>query len=232
MKKHVYPLKYGDLFVINSDEIHKASIQSSDAYERVIIMFDPAIPRIFNSDGIDLLNCFINRPKGEQNKISLSKIQIEELMGFFAKISAVDPDCSDTSKLLKLFYFIELLIFINKAFMNTKSDEDTRILSRKLEPILEYIDGNLGKDLSLRSLEDKFYINKFYLSSLFKKDMGINIHEYITLKRISKAKIFLSEGYSITEVCQMSGFGDYSHFIRLFKTFVGTSPGQYKKNMR
>lgn len=229
IEKNVYQLKYGDLFVINNNEIHRATFRSGEGYERIVVMFEPEIVRLFSSNSFNLLDCFINRPKGEQNKIGLNKVQIDKIMEITAKMDSVFKVHSDASSLLKLAYLIELLVFINEVFNNTKSNESNQILSKKLVPILEYIDSNLNSDLSLHSLEEKFYINKYYLSSLFKKDTGVNIHEYIILKRIAKAKILLSEGYGITEVCQMSGFCDYAHFIRTFKLHIGTSPGQYKK---
>ncbi len=232
IEKSVYQLKYGDLFVVNSNEIHKASYQSGDSYERIIIMFDPSIGRIFGSEKLDLLGCFMNRPKGEQNKISLCKTQVEELMRYFSRLDALSMEQSDHAKLLRLTCFIELLAFINKVFKQTEPVTDTSVLSDKLQPVLDYIDSNLGGDLSLRHLGNRFFISSYYLGSLFKRHTGMNIHEYIVMKRISKAKIYLSEGYNITEVCQMSGFGDYSHFIRSFKNLVGASPGRYRKNFR
>jgi AraC-like DNA-binding protein len=167
--------------------------------------------------------------KGERNKLQLNNVQIDRIMEIFSKLESASKDCSDASNLLKLTYLLELLIFINEAFTNTELHESNQLISKKLVPLLEYIGSNLNDNLSLQSLEEKFFINRYYLSSLFKKDTGVNIHEYIILKRISKAKVLLSEGYSITEVCQMSGFNDYSHFIRAFKLHVGISPGQYKK---
>lgn len=229
IEKNVYQLKYGDLFVINSNEIHKATFQSGDAYERIVVMFEPEIVRLFNSNNFNLLDCFINRPKGEQNKISLNKIQVDNIMEIFSRLNLVCQSTNDSSILLKLTYLIELLVFINKVFAGAKANDGNQILSKKLVPILEYIDSNLSSDLSLQTLEENLYINRYYLSNLFKKDTGINIHDYIILKRISKAKTLLSDNYCVTEVCQMSGFCDYSHFIRTFKMHVGTSPGKYKK---
>lgn len=229
IEKSVYQLKHGDLFVINSNEIHKATFRSGESYERAVIMFEPELFSLLGSNDYSLLNCFINRPKGELNKIELNKHQIEEVEDILRKFNSACMNPDETTGLLKTAYLIELLVIINKVFLHKKSLEDSQMISRKLIPILDFIDDNLTGDLSLQTLAEKFFINKYYLSTLFKSNTGMNIHEYIVLKRISKAKTLLGENLSIGDACQLSGFSDYSHFIRAFKQNVGTSPGQYKK---
>jgi len=230
IEKKVYHLKYGDLLIMNSHEIHKPSFPLGGLYERIVIHFEPSIPRLFGSPGFDPLNCFVNRPKGENNKLNLSKLQIEEMFKLLYRIENLG-ECGDSgSELLKLAYFIELLVYINKIFLSKKPEEENPNIPEKLIPILDYIDRNLESDLTLGSLSRKFYLDGSYLSRLFKNSIGNNLHEYIIFKRISRAKKLLSDGYSVTEACAVSGFNDYSHFLRTFKRTVGIPPGQYRKS--
>ncbi len=228
IEKNIYPLKYGDLFVMNSHEIHKPSFLNNQTYERITLHFDPAIPQLFNTGSFNLLNCFLNRPIGEQNKINLSPEQINDVLRIFQKLESLKNGSSESLKILKLSYFIELLVFLNNAFMNSHLMEDHSNIPEKLIPILDYINKNLEGDLSLEFLEKRFYINGSYLSRLFKKSTGSTIHEYIIYKRISKAKKLLAEGFSATESAFMCGFNDFSNFSRLFKRTVGVSLRQYK----
>jgi YesN/AraC family two-component response regulator len=146
-----------------------------------------------------------------------------------SRFDLVHLNPGESSDLLMLAYLIELLALINKVFSQKKCLNGSQITSKKLIPVLDYIDNNIISGLSLQSIADRFFINKYYLSTLFKNNTGLSIHEYIVLKRISKAKTLLLENLSISEVCQRSGFCDYSHFIRAFKQNVGVSPGHYKK---
>lgn len=230
IEKEVYPLKYGDLLLMNSNEIHKPFFLSYSDYERIVIHFDPAIARIFSSEHFDLLKCFTDRPKGEHNRISLNAAQVSEILKMFKKIDNAAKNLYDGSEIIKLTGFIELLVYINRIFLDRQHVTEISNMPEELVPVFDYINNNLSGDLSLKALEQKFYMNRFYLSRLFKKSIGISIYEYILFRRISDAKRLLADGASVTKACQMVGFNDYSNFIRTFKKIVGVPPGQYKKN--
>lgn len=230
VEKKVYPLRYGDLLVINSHEIHKPSIQSPEIYERITIHFNPQIIQLFDSPNFDLLNCFINRPIGEQNKINLNLNQQEEVFKLLQRFEHLNKNNTQGSEILNLTYFMELLVYINRVFLSIPSSEEQPNVPGNLLAILDYIDNNLVNDLSLEFLEKHFYINRFYLSRLFKKTTGSNLRDYIIYKRISLAKKLLVKGHNVSDVCQMSGFNDYANFIRTFKQTVGMSPGHYGKS--
>lgn len=232
IEKKVYPLKYGDIIITNNYEVHTPSFQSGKTYERIIVQFTPDIPERFSTPDFNLLDCFVNRPLGVNNKVTLGKNQLNEFTSLLSRIEAASVSDVPGSDIVKTTAFIDLLVFINRAYSNTSRPEDHPNVPDKLLPILDYIDENLDDELSLVTLENRFYLNRFYLSRLFKECTGINIHEYITFKRISKAKMLLSSGSSVTDACGMSGFSDYSNFIRVFKKIVGVPPGQYKKQAK
>lgn len=229
IEKRVYPLKYGDLLLINNHEIHRPTFEKGKIYERIVFNFDQNLISKFNAPTFNLLNCFINRPIGEKNKITLSKPQLNEIIVLFKRYEQLHTTQTTGNELLKLTCFLDILVLINKAFKNMENYELPFNTPANLVPILEFIDSNLEGDLSLEFLENHFFIDRFHLSRMFKKHAGSTIHEYIIYKRISKAKQLLSDGFNVTEVCNMSGFNDYSNFIRMFKRTVGISPGKYQK---
>ena len=230
IEKKVYKLNYGDLLLINSHEIHKPSFTSAEPYERIVIHFDASIAQYMSPPDFKLLNCFLSRPAGEQNLIRLNRRQVDEIMKLFGKMEALGDETSNGSDVLRLACLLELLVYINRVFSsNLIPDFEEPSVPEKLVPILDYIDSNLENDLSLEFLERQFYINRFYLTRLFKKVTNSTLHEYIQYKRISKAKKLLSDGSNVTEACMKSGFNDYSNFLRVFKRTVGITPGQYRK---
>lgn len=230
VEKNIYPLKEGDLLVMNSREIHKPTLTDCSPYERFTIHFSPWIISNFNSTDFNLLECFENRKSGENNKIELSADQKKELLELFSKIEKVSADKADSYGVLSVCYLAEILVLLNTAYSGDNSFKNHLSVPDRLSPILDYIDQNLDSDLSLDALEARFYINKFYLCRLFKSFTRSSIHEYILYKRVSRAKVLLAEGSSTTDACIRSGFGDYSNFIRTFKKTVGTTPGQFAKS--
>ena len=76
-------------------------------------------------------------------------------------------------------------------------------------------------------LAASFFLSESYICRIFKQATGTTINQYITAKRISRAKILLAEGRTVTEACSLCGFGDYSNFLKSFTRAVGISP----KNM-
>jgi YesN/AraC family two-component response regulator len=229
VEKSMYPLKYGDLMITNNQEIHKPAFRNDTLYERITLQFAPHIVRAFNSPRLDLLNCFLNKPKGQQNKISLRPSQTKEILRLFHQMENLKNDAG--YEILKLNYLVEILVLINIVFTDVNRSDSVSTMPDLLISLMDYIDMNLDKDLTLESLSKKFYVDRFYMGRIFKKNIGSNIHEYILFKRISKAKEFLSEGYNVTDTCERCGFNDYSNFLKMFKRTVGISPGKYKGNL-
>lgn len=143
VEKTSYPLQYGNLLVFNNLEIHKASYLPGEPYERITIHFNPAISRQFCTENCNLLAPFLHRPKGKGNKINLTIAQTNELTQIFQRIDALNKNSYIDTPILKLTYFIELLVFINRVFSNPHKSEEPSQIPDRLRPILDYIETNL-----------------------------------------------------------------------------------------
>lgn len=108
-----------------------------------------------------------------------------------------------------------------------KEASKDRTLSKKVQ---EYIRENYqDQDLNISITSQHFGMTPSYLSSIYKKQTGGSLLEYINTVRINNAEMFLEQGYSVVEVAQMAGFRDSGTFIRVFKKKKGVTPGQLKK---
>jgi AraC-like DNA-binding protein len=234
IEKQVYPLQYGDLLIMHSNELHRPNFQSKkQRYENIVIHFNPKLMEAFSSPEFDLLHCFSNRILGEQNRMRLNPQQIDDIMKLYERMDTHSrPQARPGSEVLFVAAFTELLVFINRVFQSQGKQEEQMMIPDKLSSLLSYIDENLDQDLSLEVLEHVVFMNRSYLCRLFKKHTGSTIHEHILFKRISKAKLLLREGCTVTDACQLAGFNDYSNFIRTFKKAVGLPPRQYQAQQR
>lgn len=97
--------------------------------------------------------------------------------------------------------------------------------------IHEIQEGYMG-NITLCGLAEKYGISTGYLSSLLKAELGLSFIEYMTSKRIQKAKELLTdEKLSIDTIAGMVGYNDYFYFTKVFKKTTGISPGKYRKNL-
>ncbi len=95
--------------------------------------------------------------------------------------------------------------------------------------VMEYINQNYSKKLSLQDLADRVYLSRSYLSSLFKKETGDSITNYINRVRVEKSKALLvGSTVSLAEVAHLCGFEDQSYFTRVFKAKEGVSPKKFR----
>ncbi len=229
VEQTVYRMKPGDLVIINNSEIHQDFLTEEKTGEYIEIQFAPDLLAPF-SQTFNLYHCFLNRLKGRQNQLILSKPQKEKISKLFQKIENLFKNPFYADEVLKYTALIELVFYINRLFLNFSPREERLNLPENLSTILEYIDDNIPNNLSLDILEKMFYINKSYLGRLFQKHLNVSIHEYIVLQRIARAKELLMDGYNAQDAGRLSGFNDYSNFSKMFKKVIHVSPSEYFKN--
>ena len=93
-----------------------------------------------------------------------------------------------------------------------------------------YIDENYHEQIDLEQVSKQAFISKFHFHRLFRRIYQKTPHEYITRKRIDKAKELLADNKPVTEVCNEVGFESIGSFSILFKKEIGFAP-QYYRNM-
>jgi AraC-like DNA-binding protein len=100
-----------------------------------------------------------------------------------------------------------------------------RIVSAKV-----YIDNNYQQSINLKQISQKAFLSRFHFHRLFRRIYKKTPHEYLTRKRIDKAKELLSENKQVSQVCNEIGFESISSFSILFKKEIGFAP-QYYRNI-
>ncbi|OIK15369.1 AraC family transcriptional regulator [Bacillus sp. MUM 116] len=92
-----------------------------------------------------------------------------------------------------------------------------------------YIYNNLYGEITLDDLAQMCHLSPNYLSSLFKKEVGISISEYIQQQRVDEAKkLLVLTNYPISDIGTWLNFNDQSYFIKIFKKYTGLTPRQFK----
>lgn len=96
-----------------------------------------------------------------------------------------------------------------------------------------YMDRHFAEPLTLAQIAGACNLSPVYFHKQYTLRAGHTPHEYVTDKRIAKAKVLLrTEDVSIAQAAERCGFSSQSYFCACFKKTVGVTPGQYRKNMR
>ena len=94
--------------------------------------------------------------------------------------------------------------------------------------VREYLQDHYYDDITLNRLAEIAELSPYYLSRVFRSEIGVSLPHYQTQVRINRAKVLLARGMSVKQVAAETGFVDQSHLTRNFKRFVQITPGKYR----
>ncbi len=148
---------------------------------------------------------------------TLKKLRSSAVMESFQSV--------DATGLKNTFLRLMLSMRLDMSPKDVDMDEDV------VRKIRHYIDTNYEKDISLTTLSQHFFISKYQISRLFKKQFGVNYSDYILKVRMEAAEMMLiNSKEKIDDIAKRSGFEETSYFSRVFSKYFGMSPGEYRKN--
>ena len=222
-----YELLPFDFVLVNRYDIHKPVVsEDSDIYDRIILY----IKHDF-LENLGLLDAFKKSSELESHVVRFPANVSAEIYDAFinAEKDIKVEDKEYAGKLISRIDIIRALISFNKACIseNFGFTPEARY-NRKVIDILEYINENLQKDLTIERLADHFYMSKFHMMRIFKQETGYSVHQYVSEKRILYARSLIMGGMPATTACLESGFNDYSSFSRAFKAQLGMLPSDVK----
>jgi len=100
----------------------------------------------------------------------------------------------------------------------------------RINRVFEYIDTNLGSDLSLNTLAEIACFSPYHFHRIFKFVTGETLNEYIIRRRIEKSALdLLHKTCTITHLAHQYGFSDNSSYSKAFKKYFNISPTLFKK---
>ncbi|HEX5653874.1 MAG TPA: AraC family transcriptional regulator [Chitinophagaceae bacterium] len=109
--------------------------------------------------------------------------------------------------------------------MNLSPDIYQRIVAAKV-----YIDENYQDDIDLEMISRQALLSRFHFHRIFRQVYRHTPHQYLTRKRIDKARALLAQNRAVTDVCNEVGFESIGSFSTLFKKEIGFAP-TYFRNM-
>lgn len=115
------------------------------------------------------------------------------------------------------------------AYLEKRNSE--RAVS-SIEAVRQYIEDNLSGDLSLDAVSTQVFLSSKYLSKLFKEEIGMNYTDYVTSRRMERAKALIEKNtMTVEQIANTVGYGTAAYFIKKFKEIHGCTPGNYLRTM-
>ena len=136
-------------------------------------------------------------------------------------------NCND----LKLLQKIEINMALDyfEILVNFVEVTDNFIINK----IISYLYMHIEDHLSLEEIAYDLKISTGYLSSCFKKNMGISVMNYYKKIKVERSKsLLMNSNNSILEISTLLGFCDQCHFSKTFKSIVGMTPTEYKNSSK
>ncbi len=162
---------------------------------------------------------------GFEGKLSARFDEIPDIFSFPAWITdellhSVDIEAGSEE------YLTGILFKLLSSLSDRKEKQD------KIRRVTDFIAANYMHDIKVGEISAMLNFDRKYLTRIFRERMGISIKQYLTDKRISEAKRFLSEGFGVAETATLTGYADSFNFSKAFKHQTGVSPLEYKKIAR
>ena len=224
VEEQSYALPPWSVLLVRHHAIHKAVIDRSRPYERIILYLDRQyFERAF--PGAGLMDCFDQADRHRRHLLTATEDQLSELR---AAIDAYERAADDTrigAQTMRETLIVQLLIHVNRLHEAAPERLEQRG-DPKVQQALSYINEHFREALRVEALAERFYMSPYHFMRLFKAQTGSTVHAYIRQKRLMNAARLIREGTSAAKAAADSGFGDYSAFHRAFKESFGVSPGR------
>jgi AraC-like DNA-binding protein/quercetin dioxygenase-like cupin family protein len=217
-----YTAKKGDILIYNAGVIHEEYSNPSNP----LVTYFCGISNL----AIDQLQELCIIPFGLEPIIQKSKYS--DLIGLYfshifeessLKAAGFEIICQGllTSSIALMYRAIKLQNLRNET-------KESNTLAHRIK---EFIDKNYKKNIKLEDIADALYINKYYLSHVFKEQMQITPINYLINRRIGEAKnLLVSTELKIGEIARIMGYDNTNYFTLLFKKMTGETPKQFKQN--
>jgi AraC-like DNA-binding protein/quercetin dioxygenase-like cupin family protein len=217
IKNRKYNLERKKVLIIHKGEIHYY-IQGKKEIEKVTIMLKSSVFDKFKNLFLPILNCKKNSSHEvflSDRDFLISQILLEEIIEKKGKY------IEETIKFNLLKFFLIILQNLKKEKLKAKNE--------KIAKIIDFIEENYFRKISINEVASIFKISNSHLSHLFKRETGMSFKKYIIERRLFESeKLLQGENTKISSIAKKCGFSDMTFFMKKFKEKFGITPLQYK----
>lgn len=227
-----FTLKKGSLVILNKNIIHRTIFENDQVHQRFLIEFksNQIIDQLVKFLDFDI-NSFFHQYMGIY---FVDADHQQHVLDLFNTILAETQHKNENYQTMIALKLTELFLTIMRLERSYSGDQYNISLKpykeRLVQNAITYIHEHLNENIQLQSIADAMFINKSYLSRVFKESTTLTTSEYINLERVRIAKRYLTvSGLTIDEIAHIVGYNQISYFIKVFKKHTELTPLQYRK---
>jgi AraC-like DNA-binding protein len=236
-----YTYFFPSKIIFFADEFKAAENSDEEFPENLSRKFDACLKNN-DIDGIEMtINEFqslINTKKYSEKKCHAGLNALISLLSNHIRLLNIGNDALKSIYRLSEFDKIRNITQCREWIYNIVDNLNSYLKSKKdgiqtgaVKKVIQYIDAHWGEDISIDFLADMAAFSPSYLSRMFKEVTGSTIVEYITLKRMEKAREYIlnDNGLTVEQIGKITGFNSPAYFVKKFRETYGTSPKNYKQ---
>lgn len=228
-----YTIEDNDLILLKPSELYHCTVKDGTYHERLVLYFGGDLLGSFKESGKGFLEAFYDRPDGFENKIPAKIVKENNIDLEIMELLKVVKGNGDVSKILSVCKTVEILAKIRTVILGSAEKQTAPSVEDPLiSKIIGYINQNFSKDISLEEIAKEFFVDKYYISHLFKEKVGVTLWNYVIFRRLTAFNDLIRANTSIEDACFRVGFQNYSNFLRLYKKHMQMTPTEFKKSIR
>ncbi len=224
------PVREGDVLIFNPGICHESIIRSpKERRTEYFVGFTDVAFQGMRKNHIEL--------KQGGHVLSTSGKTKQELFRICRDMERETREGRPGGYFMRKAYLMQFLLTIVREQIepeevHTKGSEFESIGKKYVaEQIADYLDEHFAEKISLDQIAGNMYLSPFYISRIFKSEIGESPIHYLIRIRMEKARELLEtqQGLSVAQVAERVGYEDAYHFSKLFKKAYGSSPSKYRR---
>lgn len=150
----------------------------------------------------------------------------ENIMTLLEKLQLMLKEPSDPPQKFHVYCVTLLLLAELNLYHSQHFAVNVNKASNIVTQILDYIGDHLSEDLTIDALAKRINYSPSGITHCFKKELGMSIHKYITMRRMILAEKLIKNGEKISNVSSACGYREYSSFYKAYTKFYGYPPSE------
>ncbi len=221
--------KAGEIFIINSHEVHETHCTRNARY--MVVHIDPNAMLRFVPTFDQLRFSLAFDPDDQPRAMAFEQLRshMKEILRYTEETDPV----FQLERQARLYAVTSLLV---KYFSHPLAVEETKLQRSdmtRLEPLLEYIQLHHSEELPLDEAVEFMGLNKEYFCRLFKKNMGVSYLQYVyQIRTTAVCRELESTEDTISEIAERHGFRDPKMLNQYFREIYGCTPSEKRKFFR